>query len=284
MKLARFLTEAQKVCMGAICEGDEGSARLLSRGFPEAITVTKTVRRIQRLLAPVEPPNILALGLNYRRHAEETRMDLPETPVLFMKATNSLIGPGQPILLPAAGPDCVDYEGELAVVIGRRVRNASPEEAWGAVLGYTCANDVSARDWQFAKQSGQWIRGKSFDTFCPLGPWIVTPSDLPDPQNVRLRTLVNGTVVQEESTRDMIFPIPAIISDLSRTMTLLPGTVILTGTPRGVGFTRRPPVFLRDGDTVTVDIEGIGSLTNPVLRENASAVHKESFHKGLVFS
>lgn len=270
MKLVRFLTETRRVCTGVICEEDAGSARLLASTFPEAITVTKTVRKIHRLLAPVTPPNILALGLNYRRHAEETRMDIPATPVLFMKATNSLIGPGQPIMLPAAGPDCVDYEGELAIVIGRRVRNVSPEGARDTILGYTCANDVSARDWQFAKQSGQWIRGKSFDTFCPLGPWIVTPSDLPDPQNVRLRTLVNGTVVQEESTRDMIFPIPAIISDLSRTMTLLPGTVILTGTPRGVGFARRPPVFLRDGDTVTVDIEGIGALTNPVRREKYS--------------
>lgn len=271
MRRIRFLSEKDTVLTGVLCEDDPSQAQVLSGRFPGKPGRSKTFRRIRRLLAPVAPPNILALGLNYRQHAAETRMDLPRIPVVFMKATSSLVGPGDPILLPGAGPDHVDYEGELAVVIGREIRNVSPAVARAAILGYTCANDVSARDWQFSKQSGQWIRGKSFDTFCPMGPWIVTPEALPDPQRLRLRTLLNGTVVQEASTADMIFSIPQIISDLSRTMTLLPGTVILTGTPQGVGFSRTPPLFLRDGDTVTVEIEEIGALTNPVRAERESA-------------
>ena len=271
MRRIRFLSEKDTVLTGVLCEDDPSQAQVLSGRFPGKPGRSKTFRRIRRLLAPVAPPNILALGLNYRQHAAETRMDLPRIPVVFMKATSSLVGPGDPILLPGAGPDHVDYEGELAVVIGREIRNVSPAVARAAILAYTCANDVSARDWQFSKQSGQWIRGKSFDTFCPMGPWIVTPEALPDPQRLRLRTLLNGTVVQEASTADMIFSIPDIISDLSRTMTLLPGTVILTGTPQGVGFSRTPPLFLRDGDTVTVEIEEIGALTNPVRAERESA-------------
>ena len=271
MRRIRFLSEKDTVLTGVLCEDDPSQAQVLSGRFPGKPGRSKTFRRIRRLLAPVAPPNILALGLNYRQHAAETRMDLPRIPVVFMKATSSLVGPGDPILLPGAGPDHVDYEGELAVVIGREIRNVSPAVARAAILGYTCANDVSARDWQFSKQSGQWIREKSFDTFCPMGPWIVTPEALPDPQRLRLRTLLNGTVVQEASTADMIFSIPDIISALSRTMTLLPGTVILTGTPQGVGFSRTPPLFLRDGDTVTVEIEEIGALTNPVRAERESA-------------
>jgi 2-keto-4-pentenoate hydratase/2-oxohepta-3-ene-1,7-dioic acid hydratase in catechol pathway len=177
-----------------------------------------------------------------------------------------------PIILPAAGPDNVDYEAELAVVIGRKVKNVSPSEAMDYVMGYMCANDVSARDWQIEKQKKQWARGKSFDTFCPLGPCLVTRDEIPDPQNLRIRALLNGRIVQDSSTSDMIFDIPAIISDLSRSMTLLPGTVILTGTPEGVGFTRQPPLYLQAGDTVTVTIEKIGQLTNPVRDED----HREN--------
>jgi 2-keto-4-pentenoate hydratase/2-oxohepta-3-ene-1,7-dioic acid hydratase in catechol pathway len=173
-----------------------------------------------------------------------------------------------PIFLPHAGPANVDYEAELAVIIGKKVKNASRSEAIDSILGYTCANDVSARDWQIEKQKKQWARGKSFDTFCPLGPYLVTRDEIPDPQNLRIRTVLNGKTVQDSNTCDMIFDIPAIISDLSRSMTLLPGTVILTGTPEGVGFTRQPPIYLQDGDIVTVDIENIGQLTNPVQRED----------------
>jgi 2-keto-4-pentenoate hydratase/2-oxohepta-3-ene-1,7-dioic acid hydratase in catechol pathway len=215
----------------------------------------------------VDPPNILCIGLNYLGHAEETKIRLPEVPVLFLKATTALIGDGETILLPAVGPDQVDYEAELAVVIGRRAKNIEPEAALDHVLGYTCANDVSARDWQIEKQKKQWARGKSFDTFCPLGPCLVTKDEIVDPNRLRIRSILNGQVLQDANTSDMIFNIPALISDLSRSLTLLPGTVILTGTPDGVGFTRQPPVFLREGDVIVIDIEGIGSLTNPVHKE-----------------
>jgi len=223
--------------------------------------------RIERLLPPVEAPNILALGLNYRSHADETNISYPDIPVVFIKATNSLVGAGFPILLPKAGPDQVDYEAELAVVIRRKVKNITPDQAMDAILGYTCGNDVSARDWQIHKQKKQWARGKSFDTFCPLGPWLVTREDIPEPGNLRIMTILNGEVLQDSNTSQMIFDVPAIVSHLSQSMTLYPGTVILTGTPDGVGFTRQPPVFLRDGDTVTIRIDRIGDLTNPVKRE-----------------
>jgi 2-keto-4-pentenoate hydratase/2-oxohepta-3-ene-1,7-dioic acid hydratase in catechol pathway len=153
------------------------------------------------------------------------------------------------------------------VVIGRRAKNVRREDALGYVLGYTCANDVSARDWQIEKQKRQWARGKSFDTFCPLGPCLVTGDEIPDPNVLGIRAILNGQVMQDSNTSDMIFDVQGLISDLSRSFTLLPGTVILTGTPEGVGFTRQPPVFLREGDTITIEIEGIGSLSNKVGRE-----------------
>ena len=215
---------------------------------------------------------IFALGFNYGKHASETGAKLPFIPVVFMKALTSAIGHGEAILLPAAGPEKVDYEGELAVVIGKKGKNIAPSEVFDHVLGYTCANDISARDWQMDKergQKGQWIRGKSFDTFCPLGPALVTREDIPFPNGLRLRTFLNNQLVQEAVTDDMIFQLPEIISELSRSLTLLPGTVILTGTPEGVGYTRQPPLFLRDGDEAVVDIEGIGRLSNPVGLESS---------------
>jgi 2-keto-4-pentenoate hydratase/2-oxohepta-3-ene-1,7-dioic acid hydratase in catechol pathway len=187
--------------------------------------------------------------------------------VLFLKATTSIAGPGDPIVLPAAGPGEVDFEAELAIVIGRKAKNVAPVKALDHVLGYTCANDVSARDWQIRKQKKQWARGKSFDTFCPVGPWIVTRDEIASPDNLRLRSLLNGETLQDSNTSDMIFDCARIVSDLSRSMTLLPGTLILTGTPEGVGFTRTPPLFLREGDRVSVVIEGIGELSNPVTLE-----------------
>ena len=195
-------------------------------------------------------------------------MDVPDYPIVFMKATTSVIGHEEPILLPAAGPEKVDYEAELAVVIGKSVKNIKTSEALDCILGYTCANDISARDWQFEKQKGQWVRGKSFDTFCPLGPWLVTKDEIADPNRLRIRAVLNeGDILQDSDTSHMIFDIAAIISFLSQSMTLLPGTVILTGTPEGVGFTREPPLFLKAGDRITVEIEGIGRLSNPVIRE-----------------
>ena len=234
----------------------------------EDFEVTSKLAEVQTYLPPVSPCNILALGLNYRKHADETNVSYPEIPIVFIKAASSAIGHMSPILLPAAGPENVDYEAELAVVVGRKVKNISPSEAWDCILGYTCANDVSARDWQIEKQKKQWARGKSFDTFCPLGPHLVTPDEVSDPQNLCIRTILNGNIVQDSNTADMIFNIPDIVSDLSKSMTLLPGTVILTGTPEGVGFTRQPPLYLHEGDVVTIEIEKIGQLTNPVQKED----------------
>jgi 2-keto-4-pentenoate hydratase/2-oxohepta-3-ene-1,7-dioic acid hydratase in catechol pathway len=194
-------------------------------------------------------------------------MSYPDQPILFIKATSSIIGHEESIVLPDAGADSVDYEAELAVLIGRTAKNIAPREAMDYILGYTCANDVSARDWQFEKQKGQWARGKSFDTFCPLGPWIVTKDEIGNPNDLGIRCVLNDQTVQESRTSEMIFNISDIISNLSRSMTLLPGTVILTGTPEGVGFTRQPPLFLRDGDVVSVEIEKIGTLTNRVVAE-----------------
>ena len=213
-----------------------------------------------RLLPPVQPPNILCVGLNYRSHAAESGHKEPDHPVLFLKATTSLCGPEDDIVLPSAAPDEVDYEAELAVVIGRTARDVSEADALQYVLGYTCANDVSARDCQLRLDT-QWTRGKSFDTFCPLGPLIETELD---PSSLSICARLNGAVMQSGCTADMIFSVPRLVSYCSHQMTLLPGTVLLTGTPDGVGFARRPPVFLRPGDVVEVEIEGIGTLKNRV--------------------
>ncbi len=267
MKIIRFISKENRPVYG-VYEPETGNrARIIRGDIFGNFEVTSKVADIRRILPPVSPCNILALGLNYRRHADETNMSYPEIPVVFIKATTSAVGHMSPIILPTAGPDNVDYEAELAVVIGRTVKNISPSGVMDCILGYTCANDVSARDWQIEKQKKQWARGKSFDTFCPLGPCLVMRDDISDPHNLRIRAILNGSAVQDSNTSDMIFDIPAIVSDLSRSMTLLAGTVILTGTPEGVGFTRNPPIFLRDGDQVTIEIEKIGRLTNPVKRE-----------------
>jgi 2-keto-4-pentenoate hydratase/2-oxohepta-3-ene-1,7-dioic acid hydratase in catechol pathway len=267
MKLIRFVSEEGEVLMGAYEPGRPGETRLIEGDLFGECRLTARSTRIRRLLPPVDPPNILCIGLNYRRHADETKTGYPDVPVMFIKATTAVIGDGETILLPAVGPDQVDYEGELAVVIGRRAKNIAPEAALDYVLGYTCANDVSARDWQIEKQKKQWARGKSFDTFCPLGPCLVTKDEIQDPNRLRIRSILNGQVLQDANTSDMIFNVQALISGLSRSITLMPGTVILTGTPEGVGFTRQPPVFLREGDVIGIDIEGIGSLSNPVRKE-----------------
>jgi len=213
------------------------------------------------LLAPVESPNVIALGLNYRRHAEESGMKLPDHPLMFLKATTSVVGPDEPILIPRMAPNEVDYEAELCIVMGRPAKGVSEDEALDYVLGYTCGNDVSARDCQL-RLDNQWARGKSFDTFCPLGPWIET--DL-DPDNCAIACRLNGEIMQESNTSDMIFNCRQLISFLSQVMTLLPGTVIMTGTPSGVGFARKPPVFLKPGDVVEVELGGIGVLRNEVV-------------------
>ncbi len=232
--------------------------------FDELEAVGERVRS-RRLLAPLQPTNILCIGLNYRQHAQESGMPVPEFPIVFMKPTSSLAGPNEPILVPACSDEGeVDYECELAVVIGRLARNVSEADALSYILGYTAANDVSARNWQLKRGGGQWVRGKGFDRFCPLGPALVTTDEIPDPQSLTIRTILNGRTMQEHTTADMIFTVVQLISFLSQDTTLLPGTVILTGTPQGVGFARQPPVWLRPGDEVIIDIEKIGRLVNPV--------------------
>jgi 2-keto-4-pentenoate hydratase/2-oxohepta-3-ene-1,7-dioic acid hydratase in catechol pathway len=229
-----------------------------------------TSRRIlpAKLLAPIEPKIILCIGLNYKRHAAESNLAAPQFPVLFVKGANSLQNPGDPILIPThLASHEVDYECELAVVIGKPCKNVSRAMALEYVLGYTCANDVSARDWQVKRGGGQWCRGKFFDTFAPLGPCLVTRDEMPNPNALRLRTILNGETVQDWNTNDMIFDVPTLIEFLSGSTTLLPGTVILTGTPHGVGMAAKPPRWLKAGDEVTIEIENIGALTNPVALE-----------------
>ena len=232
----------------------------LQDGTPTGRTIP---RDGARLLAPVVPRQVILIGMNYAAHAAETGMAPPEAPVVLLKAPNAVIGPEAPIVLPAMAPDEVDYEAELVIVIGREVKDVSEEQALDSVLGYTCGNDVSARDCQF-KLDKQWARAKSFDTFAPIGPWIETDFN---PDDVAVRCLLNGDVMQESRTSDMLFSCRYLVSYLSRCMTLYPGSIIFTGTPPGVGFTREPPVFLREGDRVTVEVEGIGTLSNPVTVE-----------------
>ena len=218
-----------------------------------------------RLRAPVpRPGKVVGIGLNYRDHAAESGQPIPETPILFPKFANSVIGPGEPIVIPPETRQA-DYEAELGVVIGRRARRVSEARALEHVAGYTCVNDVSARDLQFL--SSQWMAGKAIDTFLPCGPWLVTTEEIPDPQDLAISLRLNGETMQASRTSQMVFGVAELIAWISRTMTLEPGDLIATGTPPGVGFARTPPVWLREGDLVTVEIEGIGALTNPVRAE-----------------
>lgn len=264
MRLIRFVDGAGESRYGEDLGG--GRARALVGELFGRLEPAGGEVAVGRLLSPLLPTNVFCIGLNYREHAIEGGQAIPEKPVVFMKPTSAVTDPGAPIRIPAVCDPAgeVDYEGELAVVIGKTARNVSPDNALGHVFGYTAANDVSARRWQRQGGGGQWIRGKGFDTFCPLGPAIVTADELTDPQSLRLRTLLNGQEMQHHTTDDMIFTVAELISFLSQDTTLLPGTVILTGTPPGVGFARKPPVWLKPGDTVTVAIDPIGELTNPV--------------------
>jgi 2-keto-4-pentenoate hydratase/2-oxohepta-3-ene-1,7-dioic acid hydratase in catechol pathway len=220
-------------------------------------------RATVRLLAPVpRPGKLIAIGLNYRDHAAESNMPIPERPVVFSKFTTSVIGTNEPVVLPPTSEQ-VDYEAELAVVIGRRAKNVPRAEALSYVLGYTNINDVSARDFQFA--DGQWQRGKSCDTFAPMGLAIVTTDEVPDPQKLSIKLRLNGQTMQDSNTAQLIFGVPELIAFLSETITLEPGDVIATGTPPGVGFARKPPVFLKDGDLMEVEIEKLGTLRSPVI-------------------
>jgi 2-keto-4-pentenoate hydratase/2-oxohepta-3-ene-1,7-dioic acid hydratase in catechol pathway len=214
-----------------------------------------------KIAKPFSPGNVLCVGLNYRDHVAESKAPMPQQPVLFAKWTNAMIGPGASIVLP---PDTqeVDYEAELGVVIGKTCRSVSADQALNYVAGYLCINDVSARDFQ--RGDGQWVRAKSQDTFGPFGPWLVTRDEIPEPQTLNIRCSVNGRVLQDSNTREMIFGVRDLIAFISRGITLEPGDIISTGTPPGVGFAQKPPVFLQAGDEVTVEIDGIGRLSNPV--------------------
>jgi 2-keto-4-pentenoate hydratase/2-oxohepta-3-ene-1,7-dioic acid hydratase in catechol pathway len=266
MKIIRALDEDGKDAIGVL--HPNGNAARIEGDLFTRFSETTEIFRPTKLLAPLLPAELLGIGLNYRRHAEESGAKIPEQPVLFAKGKNCVQNPHDPIEIPVALPsEEVDYECELAVVIGRRCKNVHRKEALEYVFGYTCANDVSARDWQLKKGGGQWCRGKFFDTFAPLGPWIVTADEIPDPNTLGIRTNLSGKVVQEGNTDDMIFNVPTLIEFLSGSTTLFPGTVILTGTPHGVGMAAKPPRWLQPGDIVTVEIERIGALTNPVVRE-----------------
>lgn len=210
--------------------------------------------------------HVIGIGLNYAEHAREQGSPIPERPVVFAKNTAALALDGEEIVVPKVCQDKpqVDFEGELAVIIGRPARDVAPDQALSYVLGYAVANDVSARWWQKQGSGGQFYRGKSFDTFCPIGPRVVPAAEVPDPNALRLTTRVNGQVMQDSTTGDMIFNVPTLIAELSRGITLLPGTVILTGTPPGVGMARTPQVFLQRGDTVEIEIERLGTLRNRV--------------------
>jgi len=223
--------------------------------------VSHPARSVQ-LLAPIhDPEKLICIGLNYRDHAEEAKAPIPVEPPLFAKWTTAIIGPGEPILRPRG---CVqlDYEVELGVVIGKTCRYVKPEEALDFVFGYTIVHDVSARDFQF--KTSQWMAGKVPDSFCPIGPWIADRSEIPDPHVLDLKTWVNGNLLQNGNTKNFIFDVRALVSYLSRLITLVPGDLIATGTPGGVGFVRKPPVFLAPGDLVRMEITGLGILESPV--------------------
>ncbi len=266
MRIARFLTPDGAEMLGRLV--DETSARPLRGSLFDPPQAEDRTVPVQRLLAPLRPVNIFAIGRNYRAHAAETGSQVPEKPMIFVKPTTAVIDPGATIILPAAAPGEVDFEAELAIVIGRTARCVPESAALEYVLGYTVANDVSARDCQ--RNDKQWARAKGFDTFCPLGPCIVTRDEL-DPGNCPIRSRLNGQLMQNSSTSNMIHSCARLVSYLSEQFTLLPGTLILTGTPEGVGMARTPPVFLKAGDLIEVEVEGIGTLRNPVAADTAAA-------------
>jgi 2-keto-4-pentenoate hydratase/2-oxohepta-3-ene-1,7-dioic acid hydratase in catechol pathway len=266
MKIIRFLDERSSVRLAR--QHDDGTATLLEGDLYGKLVETGRPAPVAKLLAPVEPAAFLCIGLNYRKHAEEGGKPVPKHPVLFMKTPWAVQNPGDPIVLPRRlRSDKVDYECELAVVIGRECKNATKANALDYVLGYTCGNDISARDWQSEWGGGQFCRGKTFDTFCPLGPCLVTADEIANPNSLWIKTVLNGQTMQDWSTEDMIFDVPTLIEFLSGSTTLRPGTVIMTGTPHGVGFARKPPLWLKAGDEVSVEIERIGRLSNPVMEE-----------------
>ena len=271
MKLVRYSVEGGEPKVGSL-EGDEirligssasGMIEFIQHGGNEAPGEYPVALADARLHAPIgRPGKTIAIGLNYEDHAAETGAPIPEKPIVFAKYPNTVVGPGEAVVIPPITQEA-DYEAELAVVIGREARNVPVEEALDHVFGYMNANDVSARDLQ-RSEGGQWTRAKSIDTFGPMGPFIATQDEVSDPQNLSIRAILNGEVMQDGTTDKMIFSVAELVSFLSGGMTLEPGDVIMTGTPPGVGMARDPKVFLKAGDEITIEIEGLGSLTNPV--------------------
>ncbi|TWU07950.1 fumarylacetoacetate hydrolase family protein [Stieleria varia] len=230
-------------------------------GLPDP-TPDQWVSAGDNLLPPVDSPGkVICIGLNYRDHAIETGAAIPDEPVVFSKFPSTIIGHGDSIELPSVSRE-VDYEAELVVVIGKSGKLIPAERAMEHVFGYTCGHDVSARDWQKGRPGGQWLLGKTFDTFAPIGPCIVTQTEVPDPNDLRVQMVLNGEIVQDSTTAQLIFDIPAIIEHVSKVVTLSPGDLIFTGTPPGVGAARNPPLFLKPGDVCSVIVQGIGTLTN----------------------
>ncbi len=249
---------------GLLAAGPEAlKAAAAAARRPDAIRVPV---RGAKLLPPIpDPAKIVCVGLNYRDHAAESGAPLPKEPVLFSKYATALVGPDEPIVLPPVSQE-VDYEAELVIVVGRRGRHLSKEAAAGHIAGYTIGHDVSARDWQLKKDGRQWMIGKTFDTFAPLGPELVTADEVGDPHALAIRLRLNGETMQDSNTRQLIFPTPEVVAYLSQVFTLEPGDLIFTGTPSGVGFARKPPVFLKAGDVVEIEIEKLGILRNPVVQ------------------
>jgi 2-keto-4-pentenoate hydratase/2-oxohepta-3-ene-1,7-dioic acid hydratase in catechol pathway len=263
MKIIRYADANDQIKFASL--QPDGSALELDGDILGSFTVSGRKAGVKKLLAPLDPRAILCIGLNYKKHAHETKCEIPQYPILFFKNPSSVQHPNDPVLIPTALKSTkVDYEVELVIVIGKTCKNVAVSDALDYVFGYTCGNDVSARDWQKFGGGGQWCLAKTFDTFAPLGPCLVTKDEIPDPNTLTVKTILNGRVLQNSNTSDMIFSCAEIISFLSKATTLLPGTVIFTGTPEGVGMGRDPFVWMQPGDSVTVEIEKIGSLTNPV--------------------
>jgi 2-keto-4-pentenoate hydratase/2-oxohepta-3-ene-1,7-dioic acid hydratase in catechol pathway len=267
MRIIRFLSGG-KVHYGQQHDDRATSAKRIDGDLFGSYDVTDETLRVEKLLAPIVPTDILCIGLNYRDHAAESNSPIPKVPMLFIKASGTLNNPGDPIPVPRRS-SMIDYEAELVIVIGKDAKNVSRDRAMDHVFGYTCGNDVSARDWQRDKElgGGQFARGKSFDGFCPLGPAIVTKDEIADPNQLKIRSILNDQTMQDHTTSDMIFDVPTLIESLSSTLTVRKGAIIMTGTPHGVGFARKPPVWLKKGDVIEVEIEGIGRLSNAVSQE-----------------
>ncbi len=265
MKYIRFISKCNEQWLGVLTE--EGSIELLDGDIPGNVKpngVNCSLDDIKQYLPPIAPVNIIAIGMNYLDHAKELDTgEVPDKPLIFIKSTNSLNAHNCCVTLPIEAPEFVDFEAELAIVIGKLAKHVAVEDASDYIFGYTCANDLTARDCQNIYDN-QWARSKSFDTFCPLGPVIET--DL-DTSNLRIRSILNGQTMQDGNTKDMIFPVAELVSYISRSMTLLPGTVIITGTPGGIGYARDPKIMLCDNDIIQIEIQCIGVLDNHIVKE-----------------